>query len=69
MLHNISTKDLGELAFHFLNNPAHFNPEDRNHYYLLWRISDLTYRKELADEIKGKFRERFKSNIAGYYLR
>lgn len=69
MLHNLSTKELGELTFHFLNNPGHFNPDERSHYYLLWRISDLTYRKDMADDIKRGFRERFDSNIGGYFVR
>ena len=69
MLHNLTTKELGELTFHFLNDPEHFNPEERSHYYLLWRISDLTYRKNIADDIKRAFRERFNGSIAGYRFR
>ena len=69
MLHNLSTKELGELTFHFLNDPDRFNKEERSHYYLLWRISDLTYRKDIADDIRKTFRERFNSNIAGYNFR
>lgn len=66
MLHNLSTKELGELTFHFLNNPDRFNGGEQDHYYLLWRISQLTYRKDIADDIKKRFKETFKSGIAGY---
>ena len=69
MLHNLSTKELGELTFHFLDDPDRFNNGERSHYYLLWRISDLTYRKALADDIRRSYKERFDSNIAGYELR
>ena len=69
MLHNLSTKELGELTFHFLDDPDRFNNGERSHYYLLWRISDLTYRKALADDIRRSYKERFDGNIAGYELR
>lgn len=69
MLHNISKKELGELTFHFLNHPDRFNQQERSHYYLLWKISDLTFKKEIADDIKRTYRERFKENIAGYMFR
>ena len=69
MLHNLSTKELGELTFHFLDDPERFNKDERSHYYLLWRVSDLTYRKTVADDIRRWYKERFDSNITGYEVR
>ena len=69
MLHNLSTKELGELTFHFLDDPERFNKDERSHYYLLWRVSDLTYRKAVADDIRRWYKERFDSNITGYEVR
>lgn len=69
MLHNLSTKELGELTFHFLSDPDRFNEEDPNHYYLLWRISDLTYKNDVANEMRGKFREKFGGRIATHEVR
>lgn len=69
MLHNLSTKELGELTFHFLNNPEYFNQEERSHYYLLWRISELTYKKDIANGVKKAYREKFNSSIGRYEYR
>jgi predicted Zn-dependent protease len=66
MLHNLTTNELGEMAFYFLNNPDHFNENDKSHYYLLWRVSELTYRNDVRDEMRKAFKEKFKTNISAY---
>jgi Zn-dependent protease with chaperone function len=69
MLHNLSTKELGEVAFYFIKNPEHFNAGEKSHYFLLWKISDLTYRRDVADSVKDAFREKFHAGIGGYELK
>ncbi len=66
MLHNLPTRDLGELTFHFLKE--RFNPKEPAHYFLLWRICGLTYRRDMAGELKKSYRQKFDSNIAGFYF-
>ena len=68
MLHNLTTKELGEVTFHFLNNPTRFNHEEKDHYSLLWKISDLTYREGVSRELRKVFREKFGGNIANHQV-
>jgi len=60
-LHNISKEELGEIAFHFLNNKSNFNHSDQYHYYLLWQICDLTSRNELKQKVKESYIQSFPS--------
>lgn len=63
MLHNLRTKEMGELTYYFLKSPGRFNPEEQSHYYLLWKISELTYRNEMAGQIDDAFKDKFDYNI------
>ncbi len=65
-LYNLTTKELSEVAFHFLNYGSNFNDGEKSHYYLLWKISDLTYRNDIKDKMKNSFRKKFDSNINSY---
>jgi hypothetical protein len=69
MLHNLSAKELGEVAYYFINNPEHFNAGEKSHYFLLWKISNLTYRRDVADSMKDAFRDKFHGAIGGYELK
>ncbi len=68
LLHNLTTKEIGEMAFFLLENPAHFNPDDRSHYYLRWKASTLTNRKADRDEIRDAYKARFGENITAYKM-
>jgi len=68
-LNNMSTKELGEVAYHFLDNGEHFNPNAPSHYYLLAQICDTTYRYDRAQDIKRKFKERFGKSIGTFSLK
>ncbi len=50
---------MGEVAFHFLNNQSHFNPEKEEHYYLLWKICSLTIRNQVKKRIKETYKTKF----------
>jgi hypothetical protein len=54
------------MAFLFSAQPDHFDDSDESHYYLLWRINDLSSRVEVRDEIKNAYKVKFGKNISGY---
>ncbi|MBL0743636.1 hypothetical protein [Chryseolinea lacunae] len=58
-LHNISKEETGEIAFNFLNNQTNFNPDDPEHYLMLWKICDVTKRETVKARVKERFKTRF----------
>lgn len=68
-LHNLTQKELGELAYRFMYNPANFNVHERTHYYLLWRISSLTDRSDVHVRTSNEYRDRFDAGISHYKYR
>lgn len=68
-LHNLTQKELGEVAFHFLNNESNFNSSDKSHYYLLWKISSLTHRNDIIVKVSDEYRSRFGVGINHYKYR
>ncbi len=58
-LHNLTKQELGEVAFHFLNNKQNFNMRDDEHYYLLWKVCDLTSKNEVKIKIKESYQAKF----------
>lgn len=60
-LHNVTKKELGEIAFHFLNNQSNFDPSSQYHYFLLWQICNLTNRDQLKEKIKRTYIQNFPS--------
>jgi hypothetical protein len=69
LLYNLTQKELGEVAYHFLSNSSNFNTQEKNHYYLLWKISDLTYRNDVKENLKSAFKEKFGTGISLYSYR
>ncbi|RAW00317.1 M48 family metallopeptidase [Pseudochryseolinea flava] len=67
-VHNISVEELGEVAFNFLNNQTNFDPNKSDHYYLLWKICDLTRRMQVKEKVKERYRAKFDSKDAKYNL-
>lgn len=68
-LHNLTTRELGEVAYHFLNNQSNFNSNEEDHYYLLWKLSNLTYRPEVHEKIRQAYKAKFNKNISVYQSR
>jgi predicted Zn-dependent protease len=66
LLYNLSNKELGDLAFYFLKNEKHFNEGSRNHYSLLLKMSELTYRYDFAKDLKKRYKERFGQSLSNY---
>jgi Zn-dependent protease with chaperone function len=66
LLHNTTSKELAELAYHFINNQSNFDENYPAHYYLLGRIADLTYRYELKDKVENAYREKFGSRLQSF---
>lgn len=58
-LHNLELREMGEIAFHFLNTPSNFDSQDEEHYYLLWRICGLTERESVQKNIKATYKSNF----------
>jgi predicted Zn-dependent protease len=58
-LHHVSSIEMGEIAFNFLNSQSRFNPNKEEHYYLLWKICDLTARASVKNNIKVNYKEKF----------
>lgn len=65
-LYNITEKELGEIAFHFLTNRSNFNVKEKSHYYLLWKISSLTYQEDLIAKMTDEYKSRFGTGINSY---
>ena len=63
---NLTQKELGEIAFHFLSNPSIFNSKDKSHYYLLWKISSLTHRYDVIDKVSDQYKSSFGTLIHHY---
>lgn len=64
-LQNTTAKQIGEIAYHFLNNQSNFTPDFEEQYYLLWKICSLTARKSQKNEIRSEYKHRFPN---GSYL-
>ena len=58
-LYNINEKEMGEVAFNFLNNKNNFSTDKEEQYYLLWKICGLTQRYEVQKKITASYKERF----------
>jgi len=58
-LHNLELREMGEIAFHFLNTPSNFDSQTEEHYYLLWRICGLTERESVQKNIKASYKSNF----------
>ena len=66
LLYNLTEHEVGEIAFHMLSRAEFFNPNEKNHYYLLWEISSSTGRKEVATKTARQYKVRFGSNISTF---
>lgn len=64
LLYNISRRELGELSYQFMNNKNNFDSADPAHYYLLWRICQLTFRDQTVKKIGMAYQEKFRKNIS-----
>jgi predicted Zn-dependent protease len=65
---NLSQEEVGEIAFNFLNNQKNFNASDPEHYYLLWKICELTKRETVQARVKESFVKNFdKAKNRRYY--
>ena len=64
MLHNMSQNEMSEVAYYMLKNKAYFNQDNRNHYYLMERICNLTYREEEASQMRKLYKAKFNEPIS-----
>ncbi len=58
-LHNITSRELLEVAYHFLKNPENFNEEVQSHHFFLWKLARLTDRKDLQKKLVKQYKVRF----------
>jgi hypothetical protein len=58
-LNNLTKEEFGDIAYNFLNSDLHFDDENEDHYYLLWKLCELTRRRELQKKVKEVYLERF----------
>jgi hypothetical protein len=65
-LYNVTQEELGEIAYHFLASHADVDQNEKSHYYLLWKISSLTYRNDLIASISDRYKAKFGSGINVY---
>ena len=67
-LSNLTPEEIGEIAFNFLNSQNNFNKSDPEHYYLLWKICELTNRENVQARINESFAARFdRTKYRRYY--
>lgn len=62
-LNNLTNEEIGEIAYHFLNNQSNFNSEKEEHYVLLSRICGLTYREEVQKRVREAYRKKFEKGM------
>lgn len=62
-LHNLKGEELLEVGYHFLNNPATFDPACEEHYWLLYHYAELTHREGIATQIKTMYESRFPEGL------
>ncbi|WP_276374493.1 M48 family metallopeptidase [Chryseolinea sp. H1M3-3] len=65
-LYNLTQKELGQIAFNFINSHSNFNPAEKSHYYLLWKITSLTSMNELIAQTSQAYKARFGTSIGSY---
>lgn len=63
---NLTHREVGEVAYHFLKNPKYFDTETKSHHYLLWKICELTYRFGERDQVRKEFKIKFGENISAF---
>lgn len=64
-LHNLTEEEMIEVAYHFLNNRSNFNSDEEEHYYLLWKLCDLSRRLDVQEKIRQAYRDKFRKGT--YY--
>lgn len=65
-LFNITAKEMKELAFYFLSNSQHFDEKNKNHYYLLVKICELTARYDVKKITEQNYKKMFGKNIGSH---
>ncbi len=65
-LFNLSPDEMLEIAYHFLNNPETFNPQEEFHYWQMFQLTKLTEREELNAQVKKMYAAKFPE---GAYLK
>lgn len=58
-LNNISLSDLGEITYRFINSKKNFNPENEEHYFILWKIADITNRAKTMEKVHAAYEAKF----------
>jgi hypothetical protein len=58
-LHNVSKKDLMEIAFNFMNQKANFNQNNQEHYFILWKIAGISKRISFQEKIIEAYMVKF----------
>jgi Zn-dependent protease with chaperone function len=68
-LNNLTREELADIAYNFLNSEKHFDDGNEEHYFLLWRLCDLTERKELQKRVKQVYTQKFGKGKFGAEMR
>ena len=58
-LHNITPREMLEIAYHYLKNPKNFDGEVQEHHFLLWELARLTDRKDHRKKLAKYYKIRF----------
>lgn len=58
-LHNVSKKDLMEIAFNFMNQKSNFNQNNQEHYFILWKIAGTSKRISFQEKIIEAYMVKF----------
>ncbi len=65
-LFNLERKEIGEVAYHFLKRADYFNPNEKSHYFILWKICDLTYRYDEKNKLAKLYSNKFEKDISTF---
>jgi predicted Zn-dependent protease len=68
-LYNLSQKEMGELTYRFMHNSVGMSIHEKDHYYILWKISSLTHNDAAVKSTSSAFKERFGAPIHSYKYR
>jgi hypothetical protein len=64
LLYNVTRKESAELAFDLINNKNNFDQGDPSHYYLLWKVCELTSRNNMTKSVAAAYTGKFHKDIA-----
>lgn len=62
-INNVTSDELAQLGYHFMNQKENFRAELEEHYFLLWQFCQLTDRPETMKAVRQEYLERYPDGV------